>query len=92
MEKTCPEGHRFTKTSDCPACPVCETEKNSTYFVKLAAPARRALQRIGVTEPLQLAEFSENEILALHGVGKASIPVLRAVLQEHRLNFKNKQP
>jgi uncharacterized protein YdhG (YjbR/CyaY superfamily) len=92
LEKTCTEGHRFTKTSDCPTCPVCEAAKNKVYFVKLGAPAQRALQSIGVTEVSQLATFSEEEILALHGMGKASIPVLLAVLGEHGLNFKNKQP
>mgnify|MGYP007014263950 CR=1 FL=1 len=26
--RTCKKGHRYTKTSDCPTCPICEAEKN----------------------------------------------------------------
>jgi len=42
--KTCPKGHKFYKSSDCPACPICEEErKPKVGFLALnAAPARRA--------------------------------------------------
>ena len=88
MEKICPKGHRFEKTSDCPTCPVCEAAKNKAFFVKLSAPARRALQAMGIDSVEKLSLFSEKEILLQHGMGKASLPALKAVLQAHQLSFK----
>ncbi|MBX2923374.1 MAG: hypothetical protein KF746_14325 [Chitinophagaceae bacterium] len=86
--RTCPQGHQFYKSSDCPTCPVCEAEKNKAFFVKVSAPARRALQGSGIDSVIKLAKYSEKEILSLHGIGKTAIPVLRKVLHEHELDFK----
>lgn len=54
----------------------------------LSAPALRALQQAGLTTPNALAKRTEREVLALHGVGPASLPKLRAVLEEAGLAFK----
>jgi hypothetical protein len=86
--RTCLQGHKFYKSSDCPTCPVCEAEKNKAFFVKTGAPARRALQASGIDSVQKLSKYSEKEILALHGVGKTTIPGLKKVLQENRLDFK----
>ena len=86
--RTCAQGHQFYKSSDCPTCPVCEAEKKNGFFVKLSAPATRALKSIGVNSVQELSTFTEPEILALHGMGKASLPAMRAVLKEHNLSFK----
>ena len=88
--RTCPQGHEFYKSSDCLACPVCEAEKNKTFFVKVSAPARRALQASGIDSLKKLSKYTERDILALHGVGKTTIPVLKKVLQENNLYFKIK--
>jgi len=37
----------------------------------------------------QLSAYSEKEILQLHGMGPASLPKLRAALQEYGLSFRN---
>ncbi len=89
--KTCPEGHKFYKTSDCPSCPVCEEQKKPKggFLSTLAAPARRALENNGIKTLKQLAKFSEVDILKLHGVGPGSIPKLRDALQAEGLAFKN---
>jgi len=44
--RTCPNGHKFYKTTDCPACPICENERedDQSPFSSLGAPARRALE------------------------------------------------
>jgi hypothetical protein len=55
----------------------------------LGAPALRALQHAGLTTPNALAKRTEREVLALHGMGPASLPKLRAVLEEAGLAFKN---
>lgn len=88
--RTCDNGHRYYKSSDCPVCPICEEEgrPESGFLARLAAPARRALENNGITTTERLAEFSEAEILRLHGIGKTSIPKLREALEERGLSFK----
>ncbi|RCU33173.1 hypothetical protein DVA76_20130, partial [Acinetobacter baumannii] len=51
-----------------------------SFLTLLSAPARRALEGKGIKTEQQLARNSEKEILQLHGVGLASIPVLRKAL------------
>lgn len=55
----------------------------------LGAPARRALEREGLTTASQLAQSTEREILSLHGVGPASLPALRKALAVEGLAFKD---
>ena len=90
--RTCPKGHRYYKSSDCPTCPICEEEKKPKdgFLSLLAAPARRALENNGITTLKQLSKFSEEEILKFHGMGKSSLPKLREALSENNLSFKTK--
>jgi hypothetical protein len=90
--KTCSNGHRFYKSSDCPTCPVCETARQPEggFLAELVAPARRALEREGITTLVMLSRHSENEILQLHGMGPSTIPKLRKALKENGLGFKEK--
>ena len=88
--RTCARGHQFNKTSDCPTCPICENEgkpKNGFLSI-LSAPARRALEKKGITTLKHLSKFREEEILSLHGMGPASVPKLRSALQGERLSFR----
>jgi len=89
--KICPKGHRYNKTSDCPTCPVCEADRKPKegFLSHLSAPARRALENNGITSLEKLSEFSEKEILQLHGMGPSSIPKLRDALKTVGLNFKS---
>ncbi|MCM3337890.1 RNA polymerase alpha subunit C-terminal domain-containing protein [Paenibacillus sp. MER TA 81-3] len=89
--RTCNKGHQYFKSSDCPTCPICEQErKPDTGFLSLlSAPARRALEQNGITSLEKLSTYSEKEILQFHGMGPASLPKLRASLQEKGLSFKN---
>jgi hypothetical protein len=88
--RVCKKGHRYTKTSDCPTCPVCEKEKQpeTAFLSTLAAPARRALENHGIKTAKQLSKFSEADILAFHGMGPGSLPKLRAALKKEGLSFK----
>lgn len=88
--RTCSNGHDYYKSSDCPVCPICEQERKPTdgFLAKLSAPARRALEHHDITTLQQLATFSEKEILQFHGIGPASLPILRTVLEEDGLAFK----
>lgn len=87
--KPCPEGHRFKKSSDCPTCPVCEAAKNpaSAFLAELPAPARRALENAGVTTLSRLAKLNERELLALHGMGPASLPKVEQLLSARGLRL-----
>ncbi len=62
-------------------------ESPGGFLAELSGPARRALEREGITTPKQLARYSEAEILALHGVGPSSLPKLRAALTAAGLTF-----
>jgi predicted RecB family nuclease len=87
--KTCKNGHSFSKSSDCPTCPICEEARKSKdgFLSTLAAPARRALENNGITTLEQLAQYSEKQILSFHGMGKSSIPKLQQLLADHQLSF-----
>ena len=88
--RTCPQGHPYYKSSDCPTCPICEAERKpqSGFLALLSAPARRALENKGITTLTELATYSEKELLQLHGFGQSSLPKLRAALAVEKLAFK----
>lgn len=86
--RTCPQGHRYSKSSDCPTCPICEQGKTLAEFPKLSAPARRALEGADIRSLAQLAQRTEREVLALHGMGPGSMPGLRAALKDAGLAFR----
>ena len=88
--KTCEQGHSYYKKSDCPTCPTCEAERKPTegFLALLSAPARRALENEGIATLQQLTEYTEKEILKLHGIGPSAMPKLRNALEEEGLSFK----
>ena len=87
--RTCPKGHTYYKSSDCPTCPVCEQERKpmSGFLSNLSAPARRALENKQITSLQKLSEFKEAEILKLHGIGPTTIPKLHEALKREGLSF-----
>ena len=90
--KICEQGHKFYKSSDCPVCPVCAAaaKPESGFLALLGAPARRALENANIVSLAELARHSEQEILALHGMGPKSIPILRQALQAAGLDFASR--
>jgi DNA-directed RNA polymerase alpha subunit len=89
--RICENGHLYYKTSDCPTCPICRKAKRPKegFLALLSSPARSALvEYLGIDTLEKLANYSENEILKLHGMGKASMPKLRKALAEKGLSFK----
>ena len=90
-KRTCKNGHHYYKTSDCPVCPFCEAERKSEtgLLSLLSAPARRALESKNIKTAFDLSNYSQSEILNLHGIGPSSIPKLIAELQKNGLNFKD---
>lgn len=92
MKKTCPNGHTFEKTSDCPTCPTCEREKlHNPEFPKLSRPAHRALERAGILKLRDLGKWTEKDLLALHGIGPTAIPPLKAAMKRAKVIFKKSE-
>lgn len=87
-KKICKNGHTFYKSSDCPVCPTCEKEKKLGVFISLSAPARRALENAGVKTLKQLVNYSEIDLLQLHGMGPSSLPKIKVLLQQQGLQLK----
>ncbi|WP_411790355.1 RNA polymerase alpha subunit C-terminal domain-containing protein [Halobacillus rhizosphaerae] len=88
--RVCEKGHKYSKSSDCPTCPICEKERKpeSGFLALLSAPARRALENNGVTSLEILSTYRQKEILKFHGMGPASLPKLQSALKEKGLSFK----
>ena len=88
--RTCEKGHKYYKNSDCPTCPVCEKERKpaQAFLSAISAPARRALEREGISSLAKLARYSKAEILALHGIGPTAMPKLRIALKGAGLAFR----
>jgi DNA-directed RNA polymerase alpha subunit len=51
-------------------------------------PARRALEREGITTLTKLSKYNEREILQFHGMGPSTIATLKKALKESGLTFK----
>jgi fermentation-respiration switch protein FrsA (DUF1100 family) len=65
-----------------------QANEEAAFLTKLSGPARSALLHENVTSLEKLAAYSEKEILALHGVGPASLPTMRQLLAEQGYAFK----
>jgi len=89
-KRVCEKGHTFYKSSDCPACPICAAaEKPATGLLsELSAPARRALQGAGISSTGDLAQFTESEILALHGFGPSGLAMVKAAMKKDGIAFR----
>jgi hypothetical protein len=88
--RTCKNGHPYYKSTDCPACPVCEEAKTPQegFLSLISAPARRALEAQGICTEKELSKWNEKELLSLHGFGPGSLPKLTAALEAKGLSFK----
>ena len=57
-------------------------------FLRLSAPARRALEGAGIRDPQALSQFTEAQVLALHGIGKNAMATIKKYLEEKKLTLK----
>ncbi len=63
-------------------------EKSYEQFLDtLSRPARSALLFAEIDSFEKLAAHSEKQILALHGIGPKSMPVMRSALAKKELHF-----
>jgi uncharacterized protein YdhG (YjbR/CyaY superfamily) len=65
------------------------TAQPAGFMAAVSEPARRALEGAGIKTLKQLAKYTEADVLALHGMGPASIPKLKEVLDAEGLSFRN---
>lgn len=88
-KKTCPNGHIFYKSSDCPVCPQCENERTSEFVILelISAPAKRALEGIGVDSIKELRKHSIKQLLALHGFGPKAIRIIQEYLGGNNMDL-----
>jgi DNA-directed RNA polymerase alpha subunit len=93
IKKTCKFGHTFYKSSECPTCPSCEKLKEpaSGFLALLSNPARNALLHYEIDTIEKLSSYTEQEILKIHGIGKASLPTFRKALEDAGMTFKQKE-
>ncbi|KAB2332338.1 DNA-binding protein [Cytobacillus depressus] len=61
---------------------------DSDLPVRLAKPARRALEGAGYLRLEQLAQGSEADILKLHGMGPKAFELIKHTLLEKGLSFR----
>ena len=59
-----------------------------TFPPKLAKPAVRALHNAGLTTLTQVARWSREELLELHGMGPNAIKQLESALAEHGASLR----
>ncbi len=88
--RICAAGHQYDNGGNSPDSPECERGRkaHSGLTSTLAAPARRALQGLGIDSPDALAQYTRGEIAGLHGVGPAGLHRLEAALTDAGLTFK----
>lgn len=92
-KRICTRGHTFYKSSDCPVCPACwsgyyRQKQQGDFPDTLSAPALRALLSAKIFNLTKLSQYTQQEVLALHGMGPASIPLLVAALRGKNLSFR----
>lgn len=65
-----------------------KTNTPSTDLPKLSAPAQRALASAGITHLRDLSNFSEADLLKLHGFGPSSLKPLKEAMEKAGIKFK----
>lgn len=56
--------------------------------IRIGEPAQRALEAMGIDTFIQLCDYSQKELLALHGVGPKAVRILYEMLVKEGLSFK----
>ena len=56
--------------------------------IKIGQPAQRALKEAGIVTLIQLCDYTEIELLALHGIGPKATRILKEFLVKEGLTYK----
>ncbi|MEX2374108.1 MAG: DNA-binding protein [Dehalococcoidia bacterium] len=60
-----------------------------TPLPKTSRPAQSALEAVGIHTLEHLAQWTERDVLALHGMGPKAIRILREAMAERGLPFRS---
>jgi len=72
--------------------PICtENHVSANNFLSgiIAKPARKSLEKEKINSLVKLSEYSEKELLQMHGFGKNTVEKLKLYMKENHLSFKN---
>lgn len=78
-------------------CPVTQGKVDLSMYDKLdgewkkiglAAPARRALINAKLIKISDLKKITENHLMALHGMGPSSLPIIKREMKKLKIQFK----
>ncbi|UWX61416.1 hypothetical protein N0B40_03850 [Chryseobacterium oranimense] len=70
-------------------CAVNHVAKNNNFLYGIiAVPARRALEREKIDSLEKLSDYSEQEIMKLHGFGRNTMQKLKNHMEKHQVSFK----
>ncbi|MGX7196837.1 hypothetical protein [Enterococcus olivae] len=64
------------------------TSTYEAFLDRLSKPSRSALLFESIDSFQKLATYTEKEILAIHGIGPKSLPIMKEALLENHLTFK----
>jgi predicted flap endonuclease-1-like 5' DNA nuclease len=68
-------------------------QPDSAFPKGVARPAQRAIASLGVTRLDQVTRFTEDQLMALHGMGPKAMRIIKAALRAQRKSLaKDKQP
>lgn len=70
-------------------CVVNHVVENDFLEGIIAMPARRALEKEKIDSLEKLSDYSEKEIMQLHGFGKNTMGKLKNYMKENNVSFKN---
>ena len=56
--------------------------------IKIGEPAQRALKTAGIDTLIQVCDYSEKDILALHGIVSKAVRIIKELLEKEGLSFK----
>lgn len=87
--RTCPNGHQYWKSSDCPVCPICEKGRalGDDWLDKLSAPAKRALATLNICSTSGFSKYKESEIASLHGIGPNALSKIKEAMAVQGISF-----
>ena len=72
--------------------PTDATHPNAAAFPPIGGPALRALAKAGIRSLPVLAQWSEAELLELHGMGPKGVRLLRQALKTQGRHLRGERP
>lgn len=70
-------------------CVVNHVVENDFLRGVIAMPARRALEKEKIDSLEKLSDYSEKEIMQMHGFGKNTMEKLKNYMKENNVSFKD---